>query len=162
MAKSLVNETENHLYFNATKQNAEKRKREQKKSEKIDRLIRRFDNIPCDEIERWVDEDFDEMDAQLTQSREFYDSLSGIDNVAIKATGTKWYNFYQLWGKVIKPIHRNCNENNITTILIIRANDPVIYRLSTPGGKEIGILSQAVSKGYVLSLMKTHSGQVLG
>lgn len=161
MAKYLARETVTSQSLSSTKQRRDKRKRESKKQEKIDRLIRRFDNLPTDTIEGWVNEDFDEMDAELEQSSEFYDDLSESSDMAIKATGTRWFNYYQGLGKFWEPIRRSCNENNKTTILIVRPNDPTIYRLSTRAGKELAILSQAISEGYILSRVKIHGGQVL-
>lgn len=141
----------------ATKQKLEKYKREKAKEDKIERLAAKFENVPRDEVEGWVDEDFDRMEFLDDEQGSFLEELSGNINLPIKSTGTTWHGYYKPLGRVFQSIHRMCSENNKTTVLIFRPDDPTVYRLSTEQGKEFEILSKAIREGYILSLIKVHT-----
>jgi len=139
---------------NLTKREIDKIKRERKKEEKILERIRKYDNLPTDTIEEWVNEDFEQMETELDESERFCDELAEYGNIPIKTTGSRWYNYHRPVGRFLKSIRKNCNEHNKTAILIIRSGDPTIYRLGIESGEESKVLHTAISKGYILSKIK--------
>lgn len=130
------------------------------KQSKIDRLAHKFENVPLDEVERWVNDDFDGMESRIAESRNFFKSIEECGNIPIKSTGKAWYHSEQRIGRVFKSIHEGNIKDNRTTMLIFRPNDSTIYRLSIRAGKEFQILSTAISKGYILSEMIVNYGDI--
>lgn len=131
-----------------------KAKRKRKEREKIDKLARKYEGVPEDEIERWVSEDFDDMDARDIESEHFCERLSQSSEVPVKVTGSRWYHSDRRIGRIWKSIHESNISNNTTTVLIFRNGDKNVYRLSIESSQEIWLLQECVRKGYVLSKIK--------
>lgn len=162
MTNILCRDLPEKLQRRASKQEKQKYKRERAREKKKEKLINRYseDGIrPLDpeiedKIEEWVDEDFDGMDFNELDEKQFRESLSGDYDIPIEKTGTKWYNHYKPLGGFIKSQRNSNNEHNQTTILIIRGTDQSMYRLRIPAGQETTVLSTAISKGYILGEVK--------
>lgn len=138
--------------------------KEKKKNKIIERLLSANDGLGelstdlNDKVEEWVYEYEDDMESAEDDERAFFDSITSPDNMAIEATGTRWYHDRKPLGRFFKSIRQGCNEHNRTTIIVVRGGDEAIYRLGVPKGQETGILSKAISQGYILSRIKI-SGQ---
>jgi hypothetical protein len=138
--------------------------KERKKREITERLLESNDGLGelcpdlVDQVEEWV-YDYEEcLESNEDDERAFFDSITSPDNMAIEATGTRWYHDRKPLGRFFKSIREGCNEHNRTTIIVVRGGDEAIYRLGVPKGQETGILSKAISQGYILSRIKI-SGQ---
>lgn len=146
---------------------AEKRKYERAlaKQKKIQKITEKFseDGIRpigddlADQIVEWVDDDFEQMDFNEIDEKQFRDDLSSHSNIPIEKTGSRWYHHQKPLGRFLKSIREGNSANNRSTILIIRGGDESIYRLGIPKGKETECLSTAISKGYILTEVKVTS-----
>jgi len=155
MVRSIVVDfPEKPLKRTLTRKQIDKVKRDRARERKLERLIRKFDNLPTDEIETWVDDDFNEMEAQLDESEQFCNDLSKSFDFPIKTTGSRWHNYHKPLGRFIKSIRASCDEDDKTTILIIRGHDEVVYRLGVQRGKEDKLLHTCINEGYVMSKIK--------
>jgi hypothetical protein len=146
-------------------QEKEKHKRQLARKRKNNKWIEKVTDgtgkIPddiIDQVEAWEYDDEDDMELNHIDEEQFFNSITSADDMAITATGTRWYHDRKPLGRFFKSIREGCNEHNRTTILVIRGGDEAIYRLGVPKGKETGILSQAISQGYILTRIKI-SGQ---
>lgn len=152
MARSLaIDRDEKIVKRTISKPDRDKIRRDRARERKIERMLRVYDNLPTDEIERRVDEDFDEMDIELDESEQFFDDLQRNSEMEIKSTGSRWHSYHKPLGRYFESIRQNCNEHNKTTILIVRGHDKAIYRLSVRRGEEDRFLSSAIKQGYILS-----------
>jgi hypothetical protein len=149
------------LTLSTSKREKEKLLRKKKRDEKIERIAERLEggtragNIELqDQIEEWVNDDFEQMEINEDDEREFLNGLSGDYDIPIQKTGARWYHHQYGVGRFFKSIREGNNEHNRTTILIIRGGDKSIYRLGIPTGEEFRVLSTAISKGYILSEVK--------
>jgi hypothetical protein len=151
MAKTLVNDFDNKIKRMCSPREKDKIRRERKKEQKTLERIRKYDNLPTDEIEQWVDEDFELMEDGLHEESDIRDELERLTKVPVGTFSRKWYNGNQPLGRFWKPIHRSNAENDKATILISRSGDPTIYRLGVPSGSEITTLLSAIKQGYTVS-----------
>lgn len=146
-----------------SKREKEKILRKRKKEEKIEAIAERLeggrfidafgDNLQ-DQIEEWVNDDFEQMDFNEDDEKCFRESISGNIDIPIEKTGSRWYHSQYAMGRFFKSIREGNTEHNRTTILIIRGGDQSIYRLGIRKGQESTILSTAISKGYHLTEVK--------
>jgi hypothetical protein len=152
----VVDFPEKPLKKSLTQKQIDKYKRDKAKERKLDYLIRRFDNLPIDTLEGWVNEDFDKLEDEDDESEQFCNDLSSLINLDVESTGTRKYHYHKPLGRFIESIRRSCSENDKTTILIIRGNDPTVYRLGVERGKETTLLSTAIKQGFILTKVKIY------
>lgn len=121
------------------------------KDRKIERLTDKYTNVPIDQIERWVDEDQDDMDFRRTEQEFFLNDLKEYSDVPLAVTGTRWYHADRRIGRIWKSIHSNNISDGKDTIMVFRNGDTAVYRLSCERGQANGLLSGAISKGCTIS-----------
>ncbi len=131
-----------------------------KQEAKIDKLAEKYYNVPRDDIEGWVNDDFDDMAVRLDESRTFFERLEEHGNIPIKSTGKTWYHSERRIGRIFKSIHESNIQGGNATMLIFRDGDTTIYRLTVKSGQEYDVLSKALSKGYILSEIIVNYGDI--
>lgn len=122
-----------------------------RRENKIERLAREYENVPIDEIERWTNEDEDDLEFRKGQQEFFLNDLARDSNVPLQVTGTRWYHSERRIGRIWRSIHRNNISDGVDTILVFRNGDEAVYRLSVGRDKADGALRLAISQGCTIS-----------
>ena len=111
-----------------------------------------YNNLCKDD--EWYSQDIDAIDAEFDGEEQFLDDLKIDNDIPIQSTGTRWYHRERGVGRIIKSICDSNRNNNTTTILVIRDNEQVIYRLGIRRDKEIPVLRRLASQGYTFTKIK--------
>lgn len=127
------------------------------KEKKIQKLLNKYDPIGAygsefvDQVERWTDDDFDDMEARRDESERFFESIEELVDIPIKSTGRVWRNYYEPVGRIFGNIHKANIQNGTDTIIVSRSGDKTLYRLSFKSGTTASLLHRLFQKGYVIS-----------
>lgn len=162
MIKRFSAENENHLHLPSRSVRLSRQKQK-----KIDKLVDKYTDGTgtiqpehLDKIERWVDDDFDDMEARRDESLRFFESLEEHGNVPIKSTGRVWHHAEERIGKIFGRIHKSNINNGTDTIIVFRDGDKSIYRLSFKSDKTAQLLHSFFKEGYIISTIDVNYGDI--